>query len=1753
MKEMIFKRKKQLLMPLFALLALFIGAGSASAVVGGMTIGGCIYTGEGTATYTPGPIGPITTWETTYTGNAPILDAQVMIQNMHSGGTHIMYGTMLPGTNCWEATIPSNDGINPVADEVIAVFAAPGHAVTTREFNWDPDGRFSDSINGAPLPNGTAGWSVGGPTMGNFMHPTGVHPEAGADCASMPGECVSVWATGPQDAFLMRYPQKTTSLLHYVFYDHFTNGNDNGPVIEPGVNGVTVNVYDEHGNVVQSQKTGDLAFTQGGFVTDDGVLHAGPMAYGYVYFTGLPGDDEYLIRSDPSTVTQNDNPHFTLQLGAAHNGLQGGCDGPEGEGYDRDSCNWYQTYTEERGHLGEAYAWPGSPGTMDGGYLTWHGLIEKMPADVGTGNPALWGSVSGILIDSTGAGEEATTAAHGGRVPPTNARFEDGTHWNRTRSAAGWGGVPELGEPPSDVIPNSRVMDGRVVLYDLNESAPRVVATVKASNPIDFNDPATGGLFEFTSVPPGTYGIYAMDRDLNYVMFVGNQANVLPGLNASAGLILYERWGARSVGFVERNGTPVGEGYTVKNWFKAGTTKGAVPTNANGWFMQPFWPETGQMGFQFVDMLDGADFRGKIVTEQYQDVPTWLGFDQGPITYNWATHNSVNRAVGYATHNYFVDIQIEDIPLAVGNISGPVFFDHFSYKPDPAKHNRANGVYDEDEDRLWQGWTVELYDAPTLPGSCADLALPLAPVSGQYCSAGLKTATSEIGTFSCTLDSDCDTAPGAGDGKCAVVPDGLIDVKKTGKFTKSDNVKLGWNQPYTYPADEIGSMHAGPVRIFPGGGAIVPPATAIAPPADYVAVATAYPNIGTSLLETEAYVDSFDYAPMPGYYEFRDVTPGDYCVRVIPKDGYRHSPDTDVEPGGFKPVTVTGGLNSRAELGVNTTPTKPAGLCEVPVPSQNAGSFYTSLNGNGIGMNVVGYSANFKVRDEDILFYDGANFHMYFDGTAAGLPGYSDIDALQVVDSDTFYVSFLAPNSKNRQVQVPAGVTSAPFIADDEDIVLYDGGNWSLYFDGSLYGLGDMNGEDIDALSILDDGRLVISTRGSANSGSSSNITPLPISSTTGWTGVNPRPQDEDLIVFDGVGFDMYLDASDIALNNGNNEDVWGANVGPNGDIYLTTYKPFVTASGLTGNGYDIFTCRGAGTGRTSSCVSNDFDFAGLAANGFDNVTHETLDAISILRAGTCSNGTAYSCTMDAQCADIPHPFGIKLAGEIEGGMWDGMENLDLNPTSLLHMDAIAMFGSPIAVKDGNDYFLGVGYQGDTRCHGWNNFLHTPGAAMLVPGAPGYDPFSCRSTYALSQKPEFERRFAPGANRYIGNAPGFLWNRIDPSIPAGWYGHDIHNPSYESMELGIGVPQAGYKFESAWTPLLIPGGGGGVPVADICAIGISAGSFVSEPWGAVATFTVSDGWDLIQGAEVVGTWSNGVGQTCVTGITGQCALSLEKVEGGGPSVTFNVANIIPDQTQPWYAYNPAAGGFLNGACRTSATAWDPTAAPTSACSDGIDNDGDGLVDFPDDGGCTSAADTDEAGPFQCSDGIDNDGDGNIDFPADPGCVNAQDDNEAAPVIPTPMQCEDGIDNDGDGLVDFPDDPGCTDALDNDEIDPVVIPPFPGPGATSVHIASLSGYPTWIEGKLIGNVNVSIADDTNAPVSGATVTYVFEWVPETELKQNFGTCVTDATGSCFAQSEPIEAVASIDFFINRIEAPGMVYDPRDDVASTLTVP
>jgi hypothetical protein len=86
--------------------------------------------------------------------------------------------------------------------------------------------------------------------------------------------------------------------------------------------------------------------------------------------------------------------------------------------------------------------------------------------------------------------------------------------------------------------------------------------------------------------------------------------------------------------------------------------------------------------------------------------------------------------------------------------------------------------------------------------------------------------------------------------------------------------------------------------------------------------------------------------------------------------------------------------------------------------------------------------------------------------------------------------------------------------------------------------------------------------------------------------------------------------------------------------------------------------------------------------------------------------------------------------------------------------------------------------------------------------------------------------------------------------------------------------------------------------------------------------------------------------------------------------------------------------------------------PVLACSNGIDDDGDGLSDYPADSGCVSPGDASERDQtLICDDGMDNDDDGLTDFPSDPACQTQVTTRESA-------LCQDGLNNDNQTGIDF---------------------------------------------------------------------------------------------------------------------------------------
>lgn len=94
--------------------------------------------------------------------------------------------------------------------------------------------------------------------------------------------------------------------------------------------------------------------------------------------------------------------------------------------------------------------------------------------------------------------------------------------------------------------------------------------------------------------------------------------------------------------------------------------------------------------------------------------------------------------------------------------------------------------------------------------------------------------------------------------------------------------------------------------------------------------------------------------------------------------------------------------------------------------------------------------------DEDVVEFDGADFSLLFDGSAAGLTPAVDLDALH-----------FAPGIGRLYVSFDTGGTIDGTNFSDEDLLEHDpvGGNWSLAYDGSTEH-GNWIAADLDAAFI---------------------------------------------------------------------------------------------------------------------------------------------------------------------------------------------------------------------------------------------------------------------------------------------------------------------------------------------------------------------------------------------------------------------------------------------------------------------------------------------------------------------------------------------------------------------------------------------------------------------------------------------------------------------------------------------------------------
>jgi hypothetical protein len=213
---------------------------------------------------------------------------------------------------------------------------------------------------------------------------------------------------------------------------------------------------------------------------------------------------------------------------------------------------------------------------------------------------------------------------------------------------------------------------------------------------------------------------------------------------------------------------------------------------------------------------------------------------------------------------------------------------------------------------------------------------------------------------------------------------------------------------------------------------------------------------------------------------------------------------------------------------------------------------------------------------------------MVFDGSDVGVT--DELDAVQLLDADSILFSVAR-----------SGTLPSVGAVQNYDIVRFDAtslgdntaGAFSLYLDGEDVGL-NANAEDVDAIDLLPDGRVIVSTTGNF--------------SVPGVSG-----QDRDLIAFTPTTLGastsgtwaMHFDGSDVALNV-NAEDIDSVASATDGTVYLSTLDAFAVPN-LSGADEDVFICTPTSLGVNTACVYSttlafDGSVWGLAADDVDAI-----------------------------------------------------------------------------------------------------------------------------------------------------------------------------------------------------------------------------------------------------------------------------------------------------------------------------------------------------------------------------------------------------------------------------------------------------------------------------------------------------------------------------------------------------------------------
>ena len=271
----------------------------------------------------------------------------------------------------------------------------------------------------------------------------------------------------------------------------------------------------------------------------------------------------------------------------------------------------------------------------------------------------------------------------------------------------------------------------------------------------------------------------------------------------------------------------------------------------------------------------------------------------------------------------------------------------------------------------------------------------------------------------------------------------------------------------------------------------------------------------------------------------------------------------------------------------------------------------------------------------DLPVTGGYQYSQYFDGSDVGLTDLKeDVDAFDILPDGSIVISTLGAVSVATNYASP-GVGSGPTItATNHDLLKFTPttvgdnttGTWKLFLNGAAAGL-EADREDIDCVSVLPDGRIILSVSGSAS-----------VVSPSGSGGATFGAKDEDLLIYTPStgAWALYFDGSRVNLSTTSGEDIDGLFVEPStagGDptLYFTTRGNFDAGSGITGDGNDVLRFVPSQLSPKTAGVfdprlaldGSKFGLKGLDLDGISYAVGTSASTSAVIRSVSVAGGSA--------------------------------------------------------------------------------------------------------------------------------------------------------------------------------------------------------------------------------------------------------------------------------------------------------------------------------------------------------------------------------------------------------------------------------------------------------------------------------------------------------------------------------------------------